>query len=118
MTTATVELIGLKNCDSTRRAQRWFETNGLAYRFRDIRDGESTERALALVAAAADWQPFLNRRSTTWRALPDSAKCDLDRPAALRLLAAQPTLIKRPLLHIGGVTLAGFDAARVAELVG
>jgi arsenate reductase len=117
MTAATVELYGLKNCDSTRRAQRWFESKQVAYRFHDIRDDESTGRALTLIAAEADWQPFLNRRSTTWRALPDGDKLDLDRPAALRLLAAQPTLIKRPLLHIGGVTLAGFDAARVAELV-
>ena len=118
MPAATLELFGLKNCDSCRRALRWCRAQGLECVFRDIRVAPHTAAALSLIAAADDWTPFLNRRSATWRALPDADKSDLDKPAALRLMAAQPTLIKRPLLRVGNVTLAGFEPARVAGLVG
>lgn len=42
----------------------------------------------------------------------------IDADTALALMLADPLLIRRPLMECNGKTIAGFDAARVAEWIG
>jgi Spx/MgsR family transcriptional regulator len=111
---ATVRVLGLRHCDSCRRALRWLDARGVSVDFGDIREAPHTATAVALARASDDWAAFVNRRSTTWRALPDEDRRDLTRTRALTLLAANPTLFKRPLLVIDDVVQVGFDEARLA----
>ena len=107
--TKKTRLFGLKNCASCRKAQRWFDAGGHPCSFEDIRAADNTHYVVKRIAASDNWLAFVNRRSTTWRALADAQKRDLNRDAALALLRTNPTLIKRPVVVIGDDTLAGFD---------
>ena len=65
------------------------------------------------------WETVLNRRSTTWRALPESSRSNLDFEAAIALMLAHPTLIKRPLLDLGhGRYHVGFAVSEYRTLLG
>ena len=66
--------------------------------------------------AALGWEAVLNRRSKTWRTLPEATR-EIDAPAAaVDLMAAHPTLIKRPVLEIDGEATVGFGSAVMARL--
>ncbi|MDU2872401.1 arsenate reductase, partial [Pseudomonas aeruginosa] len=54
------------------------------------------------------WQTVLNRAGTTFRKLDEAQKADLDEAKAIELMLAQPSMIKRPVLELGGRTLVGF----------
>jgi len=45
-----------------------------------------------------DWQELLNKKSRTWRDLPDSDKDGINKTNAIRLMQEQPTLMRRPIL--------------------
>ena len=109
-------LYGIKNCDSCRKAAAWLHAHGRAHHFHDLRADGLTPALLQEWASRLGWENLLNRKSTTWRQLPEAARQDLDEARALALMLAQPTLIKRPLLVAGDRLLAGFSTERYAEL--
>ena len=54
------------------------------------------------------WETLLNRAGTTFKKLPDDEKEGLNERKAIALMAAQPSMIKRPVLDLGGKLLVGF----------
>lgn len=111
-----IVIYGLKNCDSCRKALGLVEAAGAAYRFHDLRADGLPAGQLARWLADAGWEALLNRRSTTWRALPEAEKADLDAAAAARLLARYPTLIKRPVIEAGDALIVGLAPPQQAAL--
>ncbi len=60
-----------------------------------------------------------NRAGTTFRALPDAQKADLDEAKAIDLMLEQPSMIKRPVLDLGdGEILVGFKPDAYAQALG
>ena len=51
----------------------------------------------------------INRRGTTWRKLPESVKASLNSDSAIKLMAENPSLIKRPIFHHKEQWLIGFN---------
>ena len=103
-------LYGIKNCDTVKKARHWLDGANLAYEFHDFRvDGLSAE-LLDTWCDELGWETILNRRSTSWRALPDADKDAIDETSAKRLMLATPTLIKRPVLNANQKYLVGFKA--------
>ena len=97
----TVTIHGIKNCDTMKKAFAWLD--GHDYK----RDG--IDRAtLEAWAARLGWEALLNRAGTTFRKLPDSEKEGLDATRAIALMLAQPSMIRRPVLDLGGALLVGF----------
>ena len=47
----------------------------------------------------SDGKLLLNRAGTTFRKLPDDAKANLTEAKAVKLMLAQPSMIKRPVLR-------------------
>lgn len=113
----TITLYGIKNCDTVKKARAWLDGEGIAYRFHDFRaDGLNADR-LNGWAARLGWEKLLNKAGTTFRALPAEDKDGLDSRRALALMAANPTLIKRPVLEAGDALLIGFkDELYAAQL--
>ena len=60
---------------------------------------------------------LLNRAGTTFRKLPDGDKEGLNERKALALMLAQPSMIKRPVLDLGGKRLVGFKPEIYAKEV-
>lgn len=104
-----MQMFGIPNCDTVKKARRWLDDNGIGYQFVDIRQNPVSD---------AQWQQWLaqfglklvNKSSTSWRNLSDEQKQQLSLESALTLLAQNPTLMKRPVLIGGPSPLLGFSA--------
>ena len=104
----TVQLYGIANCDTVRKARVWLDGQGVAHDFHDYKKAGVDTARLANWADRAGWEVLLNRAGTTFRKLPDGDKVDIDRDRALALMVAHPSLIKRPVLERGDTLLVGF----------
>lgn len=104
----TPTLYGIPNCDTVKKARTWLEQHGVAYVFHDYKKAGIDRARLEGWVAEHGWQTVLNRAGTTFRALPDAEKADLDAGKAVGLMLAQPSMIKRPVLDLGDRTLVGF----------
>ena len=106
-----IDFYGIPNCDTVKKARTWLNGRGIAYAFHDYKKEGADPAKLAAWAAQAGWEKVLNRAGTTFRKLPDADKADIDRAKAIRLMQANPSLIKRPVVERDGGVLVGFDAA-------
>ena len=104
----TVTIYGIKNCDTMKKARTWLDTKGVAYRFHDYKAEGIDAASLTRFVDALGWETVLNRAGTTFRALPDADKQDLDAKKAIALMLAQPSMIKRPVLDRDGALTSGF----------
>ncbi|MEO1797161.1 MAG: ArsC/Spx/MgsR family protein [Pseudomonadota bacterium] len=94
-------IYGLKTCDTCRAARKAHPEA----EFRDVRaDGVPAE--LLTAALETFGAALVNRKSTTWRGLSEDQRAT---PPA-ELLAAEPTLMKRPLIVEGSKMTLGWTA--------
>ena len=108
-----MRFFGLKSCDTCRKALKALAQAGHSPQVIDVRaDGISNADRAAIIAQFGD--AALNRASTTWRGLSDDEKTA--DPASL--LAAHPTLMKRPVIEAGGVWTIGWKADVQAKYLG
>ena len=108
----TVELYGIPNCDTMKKARSWLDAHGVAYAFHDYKKEGVAEDRLRRWVGIAGWEVVLNRSGTTFRKLPESERIDLDADRAVALMLAQPSMIKRPVLDTGETLLVGFKPDR------
>jgi arsenate reductase len=102
-----MNLYGLKNCDTCKKAMKALDAAGQDYTFVDIRAEADVASLAPEWLAQVEPAKLINTRSTTWRQLDESerAKAETD-PAGL--LAANPTLVKRPLIERGDDVFVGW----------
>ena len=112
-----ITLAGIKNCDSVRSAKRWLDDNKIDYNFLDLRSDQFVRHTLEQWLKLVDWEDLLNKRSATWRGLDEKDRDDLDEGSAIALMLQHPTVIKRPVLHLGNAIEIGFDAERYVKLL-
>lgn len=93
-----MRLYGIKTCDTCRAALKALEAAGHGPDFVDVRAAPLSEAELARFEAAFG-EALINRRSTTWRGLSEDARAG----STVALLAAHPTLMKRPVIEADGV---------------
>lgn len=106
----SIEFYGIANCDTVKKARAWLDAKGAAYTFHDYKkEGADQDRLRAWVNAVG-WERLLNRSGTTFRKLEPAQKENLDAEKAIRLMTAQPSTIKRPVIECDGRLLVGFDA--------
>jgi Spx/MgsR family transcriptional regulator len=104
----SVEVYGIPNCDTVKKARTWLDANGIAYTLHDYKKEGADPARLAKWAEAVGWEPLLNRAGTTFRKLDETDRADIDAAKALALMAAHPSLIKRPVVEYRGGLLVGF----------
>ena len=107
-----ITLYGIPNCDTVRKARRWLDTQGIAYRFHDFRKDGLDERQLRVWVSELGWETLLNRSGTTWRSAPDAVKAGLNTETAIAFMLQAPAAIKRPVLDTGEQRVVGFSEAR------
>lgn len=109
--TTMIELYGIPNCDTVKRARAWLAGQGTEAHFHDFRKSPPTPEQLRGWSEAVGWERLLNRQGTTWRRLDESARAAVvDAASACALMQAQPSLIKRPLVQwADGSVSVGFD---------
>ena len=103
-----VIIYGIKNCDTMKKARAWLDSHGVVYSFHDYKTEGIGKEKLKSWADDVGWETLLNRAGTTFRKLPDEDREGLNERKALALMLAQPSMIKRPVLDLGGKLLVGF----------
>ena len=110
-------IYGIKNCDTMKKARAWLDGHGVAYEFHDYKTAGIAKDKLKRWSDELGWETLLNRAGTTFRKLPDADKEGLNERKALALMLAQPSMIKRPVLDLGGKLLVGFKPEIYAKEV-
>ncbi len=113
---AVITLYGIKNCDTVKKARKWLDTKGIEYQYHDFREDGVDQEAVTVWIEELGWQNLLNRRSTSWKALNEQARENMNEKAAHKAVMLHPTLIKRPLLDTGKQRYTGFSAASYAKI--
>jgi len=111
-----IQLYGIKNCDTMKKARTWLESHGVAYDFHDFKASGIERAQLDSWIKAVGWEVLLNRAGTTFRKLPDRAKQNLDEAKAIKLMLEQPSMIKRPVLERGKTLTVGFSPEKYSAL--
>ena len=105
----SITIYGIKNCDTMKKARTWLDDHGVTYAFHDYKAVGIDRASLERWAGQVGWEVLLNRSGTTFRKLADADKADLNQDKAIALMLAQPSMIKRPVLDVGGQLLVGFN---------
>ncbi|MEO7145122.1 MAG: ArsC/Spx/MgsR family protein [Bryobacteraceae bacterium] len=103
------------NCSTCRKARTFLRSIGAEWDEVDLNRG-LTEPELNALIGARDYREFLNLHNELYR----ERKMKQNPPAraeAIRLMAQNPNLIRRPILVRGERMTLGFDEAAMTELV-
>jgi len=111
-------LYGIPNCDTVKKARVWLDGRGVAYQFHDYKKQGADAVKLRAWCNEMGWNVILNRAGTTFKALPEADKQDIDAGKAIALMVAQPSMIKRPVLEGAGKLLVGFKPDAYASVFG
>ncbi|HZH11025.1 MAG TPA: ArsC family reductase [Microvirga sp.] len=101
-------LYGIKNCDTMKKARAWLDARGVPYAFHDYKVSGIERGRLEGWVRDVGWETLLNRAGTTFRKLPETDRIDLNESRAIALMLEQPSMIKRPVLDLGGRLVVGF----------
>ncbi len=111
-----IEIYGIKNCDTVRKARRWLDEAKVDYRFHDFREDGLETDVVATWLDTLGHDVLVNKRSTTWKQLDDREREQAVGDGAAALLTEHPTLIKRPVLIVNDQLHVGFSAPRYADI--
>ena len=114
----SIDLYGIPNCDTVKKARAWLDANGVAYTFHDYKKEGADPAKLRKWIAAKGWETVLNRRGTAFRKLDPTLTADLDAEKAVAVMQASPSTIKRPVVEHSAGLLVGFDAAEWERALG
>src|SRR5437870_4897010 len=101
-------IYGIKNCDTMKKARAWLDERGVQYAFHDYKVAGIERGKLEGWIEKAGWETLLNKAGTTFRKLPDKDKENLTESKAIKLMLAQPSIIKRPVIEQGAKLIVGF----------
>jgi arsenate reductase len=111
-----ITLYGIKNCDTVKKASKWLEQHNIEYQLHDFKKQALTSDLLTEFVKLSDWSLLLNKRSTSFRNLPENIKNNLTDEIIFTAVIEQPTLLKRPLLPLNGQLNLGFSAQKYLAL--
>ncbi|MCF2858076.1 ArsC family reductase [Pseudoalteromonas sp. SMS1] len=112
----SIVLYGIPNCDTIKKAKKFLEQNDIEYTFHDYRKDGLTAQQLDTFVANLGWETVLNKRGTTYRALSDEQKQNLNEASAKQYMLESPAMIKRPILAFNSNYHIGFKADQYQEI--
>lgn len=106
-----MDLYGIPNCDTVKKARAWLESHGIQYNFHDFKKEAVTLSRLQSWSSQTGWEKLLKKQGPTWGKLPPETKAAADNEATvLAMMEKMTNLIKRPVLERDGKVLClGFD---------
>jgi arsenate reductase (glutaredoxin) len=110
-------LYGIPNCDQVKKARTWLDNNKIDYVFHDFKKAGIERVMIDAWLRDVAWDVLVNRKGTTWRALAEERKAAITNDdSAAELMLESPSIVKRPVLHVGGRTHVGFDEQRYRDI--
>ncbi len=110
-------IYGIPNCDTMKKAMTWLNSNKLAFVFHDYKKEGISKAKLDEWCKLVGWEVLLNKKSTTWRELPEAAQQKVTtQAAAIKLMMSHTSSIKRPVLEYPKGLLVGFKEDEYSQL--
>lgn len=110
-----VNVYGIKNCDTMKKAFTWLQSHAVDYTFVDYKKAGVVEIHIDDWVKRAGWERLLNKRGLMWKKLDDATRSDIDEVKAIRIMTQYPSIIKRPILDDSHELIIGFDPDVYAE---
>lgn len=107
-----IEVYGIPNCDTVKKARVWLTENRIEYTFQDFKKVTIEDTTISSWIDAFGLDTVINKRGTTWRKLSDTDKtlCE-NAESALPIILSNLSMVKRPIVSIDGKpVLIGFTA--------
>ena len=99
-TQQSIQVYGISNCDTVKKARNWLAEHGLTYAFHDFKKEGVSEASMVHWIHIVGWENLINRKGTTWRKLDTSTQASVkDADSAKALMMIHPSLIKRPVVE-------------------
>jgi arsenate reductase (glutaredoxin) len=103
-------IYGIPNCDTTKKAMVWLQKNNIAFSFHDYKLQGISKEKLAAWCGKKGWETIFNKRSTTWRELPEAEQNKvIDQEAAIKVMLQNNSIIKRPIVEYSNVIIVGYN---------
>ena len=109
----SIQIYGIKNCDTVKKALVYLNDHDVNYQFIDFRQNPISQQVLIKMVESVGWELLINKRSTTYRSLSEEEKSNINYELVLKL----PTLIKRPVLVQDENIMVGFSENQYAKLI-
>ena len=103
-----IQVYGIKNCDSVKKALKFFKKHDLEYELFDFKTQELPCSKITEWLQKTEMKTLFNSRSTTYRTLK-LKELNLDEPAQAEWLCKENLLIKRPVVEFNDTLLVGFN---------
>jgi Spx/MgsR family transcriptional regulator len=109
----TIQLYGIPNCDTVKKARDWLSAQGLDYAFHDFKKEGVPLDLLPTWLKTVGRDTLINRKGPTWRKLgPDIQASVVDDASAIRIMQSNSSVIKRPVVvWLDGRVTVGFTPA-------
>jgi Spx/MgsR family transcriptional regulator len=113
----TIQLYGIPNCDTVKKARDWLTAQGVAYTFHDFKKQGVPADLLPTWLKALGRDTLINRKGPTWRNLgPEIHATVVDDASAMTVMQANSSVIKRPVVAWpDGTVTVGFKPELFAE---
>jgi Spx/MgsR family transcriptional regulator len=112
----SITLYGIPNCDTTKKAMAWLKKNSLEFSFHDYKQRGISKEKLEEWCDKSGWETLFNKRSTTWRELPEAEqKKAVNQSAAIKLMIENTSIIKRPVIEFGEKLIVGFNETEIIK---
>ena len=103
-----ITLYGIKNCDSVKKALKYFKEASIEVNFVDFKQTKPTQAQVDSWAEKSDLKKLFNNRSRTYKDLGLS-KLTLSDDDKIAWMQKEPLLVKRPVIEYNGDVIVGFD---------
>lgn len=108
---------GIKSCDTCRNARKFLSAKNIEHKFHDLRDDGMSIQMLERWVKRIGWERLLNKKSLTWRKIPEVDRNEMSHDKALAVMIENPTVIKRPVLEDENFIAVGFSEKRFTEFL-
>ena len=109
-----LNIYGIKNCDSVRKAIKYLKVNEIAYEFIDFRETPVNADTISSWLKGTDINTLFNTRGTTYRTLKLKELNLSDEDKAL-WLSKENMLIKRPVIAFENKVIVGYNETHYLE---
>lgn len=101
-----------------KKAFTWLDDHHVSYQFHNYKTDGLSEELLDDFLQLVNWQSLLNTRGTTWRKLDESIRAEVNNAqTAKKIMLANPSILKRPLLIDGKRALLGFSEELYSQFI-
>ena len=103
-----IYIYGVKNCDSVKKAIKFFKTHNLEYKLFDFKTEILSSEKISMWLKTTDIKTLFNARSTTYRNLK-LKELNLNDKEQEEWLCKENLLIKRPVVEFNERVIIGFN---------